>query len=189
MTRNTREDVVQAAGRLFAERGYHGTSMRDLGKELGLLGSSLYSHIDTKQELLVEVVERGGRLFQASAASALAVEGSAADRLRRFVAGHIDVVLDHVDEARTFLNEARSLEPAYRRRVLAARDRYEGVLRELLGAGAVDGSLAAGADPKLAGIFILSILNAVDRWFHEPGGIDRDALVDEIFSFVTAGIG
>jgi len=40
-TRNTRADVVQAAGRLFAERGYHGTSMRDLGRELGLQGSSL----------------------------------------------------------------------------------------------------------------------------------------------------
>ncbi len=51
--RNTRSDVVDAAGRLFAQRGYHGTSMRDLGKELGLLGSSLYSHVDSKQDLLV----------------------------------------------------------------------------------------------------------------------------------------
>ena len=66
-TRNTHEDVVRAAGRLFAERGYHGTSMRDLGKELGLLGSSLYSHVSSKQDLLVEVVEEGAaaELFKA----------------------------------------------------------------------------------------------------------------------------
>ncbi|MFB3044452.1 MAG: TetR/AcrR family transcriptional regulator, partial [Acidimicrobiia bacterium] len=68
--RNTRSDVVDAAGRLFAERGYHGTSMRDLGKELGLLGSSLYSHVDSKQDLLVAVVEEGARLFEASAEQA-----------------------------------------------------------------------------------------------------------------------
>lgn len=189
MTRNTREDVVQAAGKLFAEKGYHGTSMRDLGRELGLLGSSLYSHIDTKQELLVEVVERGAALFQASAEQALAAEGTAADRLTRFVAGHVDVILDHLDEARTFLNEARSVEPYYRRRVVAARDRYESSLRDLLATGRTDGSFGSGMEPKLAGIFILSILNAVDRWFHEPGTIDRPALVDEIVGFATAGIG
>ena len=49
MSRHNRDDVVSAAGRLFAARGYHGTSMRDLGRELGLLGSSLYAHIEGKQ--------------------------------------------------------------------------------------------------------------------------------------------
>ena len=63
--RRSREDVVAAAGRLFAERGYHGTSMRDLGEELGLLGSSLYSHVGGKEELLVEVIRRGAATFQA----------------------------------------------------------------------------------------------------------------------------
>ena len=45
MTRKNRSDVVAAARVLFAEQGFHGTSMRDLGKELGLMGSSLYSHV------------------------------------------------------------------------------------------------------------------------------------------------
>ena len=75
VTRNSRSDVVAAAGRLFAERGYHGTSMRDLGRELGLLGSSLYAHVESKQDLLVEVVEEGARLFQDSAEEALARVG------------------------------------------------------------------------------------------------------------------
>ncbi len=44
----SREDVVTAAGRLFAKRGFHGTSMRDIGEELGMLGSSLYSHVRGK---------------------------------------------------------------------------------------------------------------------------------------------
>ena len=56
--RNTRDDVVRAAGRLFADRGYHGTSMRDLGRELGLHGSSLYSHISSKEDLLVDLASR-----------------------------------------------------------------------------------------------------------------------------------
>src|SRR5690606_2631106 len=103
--RTTREDVIRAAGRLFAERGYHGTSMRDMGRALGLTGSSLYSHIASKEDLLVDVVHRGAGLFEASAREALASPGPAEERLRRLVAGHVDVVVDNLEVARTFLNE------------------------------------------------------------------------------------
>ncbi len=185
----TREDVVRAAGRLFASRGYHGTSMRDLGRELGLLGSSLYSHVGGKQELLVEVVERGARLFQAAAEEALGVPGTAADRLRALVAGHVRVVLDHRDEARTFLNEAAALDAPTRSRIVAARDRYEEAFRGVLAAGVVDGSLRPDLDPKVDAIFVLSILNAVERWFREDGEIDRAELVARIDRFVRDGIG
>ncbi len=188
MTRNSRGDVIRAAGRLFAEKGYHGTSMRDLGEELGLRKGSLYAHIASKQELLVEVVERGASLFQASADTAAAVDGGAVDRLRAFVAGHVDVVLDNVDEARTFLNEARSLEPEYRARIVTARDRYEVVLRGILAAGVEDGTLSPTTDPKLSGIFVLSVLNAVDLWFHEPGPLDRSQLVESILTYALDGV-
>ena len=63
MSRLSRDDVIEAAGRLFAKRGYHATSMRDLGGELGILGGSVYAHVSSKEELLVEVVQRAGRLF------------------------------------------------------------------------------------------------------------------------------
>jgi AcrR family transcriptional regulator len=188
MTRTTREDVVQAAGRLFAQRGYDATSMRDLGRELGLLGSSLYAHVEGKQELLVEVVMRGGELFTESAAAATAVDGTASDQLRAFIAGHVGVVLDHLDVARTFLNEARSLDPEFRARVVAARDTYEATLRSILSAGIIDGSFRKNLDPKLEGIFILSILNAVDRWYRADGAIDPDRLVTELYEFVLAGL-
>ena len=91
-TRNTRDDVIAAAGRLFAERGYHGTSIRDLGRELGLLGSSLYAHVESKQDLLVEVVEEGARLFQDSAEAALGRGGTAPRGCVGLIAGHVEVV-------------------------------------------------------------------------------------------------
>ena len=66
MSRLSRDDIVAGAGRRFALYGYHGTSMRDLGDDLGILGSSIYAHIGGKQELLVAVVERGASFFEAS---------------------------------------------------------------------------------------------------------------------------
>jgi len=187
-TRNSRSDVVAAAGRLFAERGYHGTSMRDLGRELGLLGSSLYAHVESKQDLLVEVVEEGARLFQDSAEEALARGGTAAERLRRLVAGHVAVVLDNSDVVRTFLNEARMLDEVHRARVIAARDAYEAGFRAVVADGVDDGTFGAGTDPKIASIFILSILNAVERWYRPDGALDRAGLVDAIVAAATRGI-
>lgn len=187
-TRNTRADVVAAAGRLFARRGYHGTSMRDLGKELGLLGSSLYSHVESKQDLLVEVVEEGSRLFEASAARALSDGGTASHRLRALISGHVDVVLDNLDVARTFLNEARMLDSEQRQRVLAARDHYEEAFRSVIRDGVADGSFRADADPKTASIFILSILNAIERWYRPEGRLDRKALNDQLQRFVESAL-
>lgn len=188
MTRTTREDVVAAAGRLFAADGYDGTSMRDLGREVGLLGSSLYAHVAGKQELLVEVVMRGSLLFEDSAREAVDTPGKARDQLRAFIAGHVGVVLGHLDVARTFLNEARALDPEHRAQVIAARDAYEATLRGILAAGSDDGSFRAGLDPKLDGIFVLSILNAIDRWYQADGVIEPDRLVDELYEFVLAGL-
>ncbi len=187
-TRHSRRDVIEAAGRLFAQKGYHGTSMRDLGRELGLLGSSLYAHIRSKEDLLVEVVDRGAAMFQEAAEKALAVDGTAADRLRALVAGHVDVVLDHMDEVRTFLNEARALDDGHRERVVGARDRYEQAFRRVLAEGADDGSFAPDIDPKLGAIFILSILNALDRWYHPGGPVTRDDLVEAIMRFALSGL-
>lgn len=187
--RNSRADVVQAAGRLFAQRGYHGTSMRDLGRELGLNGSSLYSHISSKEDLLVDVVQRAADLFEASATKALQASGTERDRLRALVAGHVDVLLDHIDEARTFLNEARALDEAYRVRVLAARDRYERTFRQVLEEGVERGEFRAELDPIVTGILLLSVLNSVDRWYRPDGVLDRKALVDAILDFALDGIG
>lgn len=187
-TRNTREDVVRAAGRLFAERGYHGTSMRDLGKELGLLGSSLYSHVSSKQDLLVDVVEEGARLFEASAERAMETPGTASDRLEALIAGHVEVVVENIDVSRTYLNEARMLDTGYRSRIVAARDHYEEAYRSVIRAGKEDGSFRSDVDPKTASIFILSILNAIERWYRPNGELDRDALVGELTGFAQAAL-
>ncbi len=187
-TRNSRGDVVSAAGRLFAERGYQATSMRDLGKELGMLGSSLYAHVESKQDLLVEVVEEGARLFQDSADRALARGETATAKLRGLVSGHIDVVLDNRDVVRTFLNEARMLDHEHRARVIAARDVYEAAFRDVIAEGEAEGTIRADVDPKIASILILSVLNAVERWYRPDGEVDRAGLVETIVSSTMKGI-
>ena len=187
-TRHSRESVIQAAGKLFALRGYHGTSMQDLGNELGLFKSSIYSHVSSKEDLLLEVVRRAERLFNQSAQRAMENNVGEAARLQALITGHLQVILDHRDEASTFLNEARALDARYREAVIAARDGYEGIFREVLRAGINSGDFNPQIDPVMATIFILSILNAVGRWYRPDGKLGREDLAHEMWEFISSGL-
>jgi hypothetical protein len=116
------------------------------------------------------------------------VEGPALDRLRALVSGHVDVVLANQDVVRTFLNEARMLDTSHRSRVIAARDGYEQTFRDVIGAGVEEGSFRADVDPRIASIFVLSILNALERWYRVDGELDRNGLVEAILAFVVTGL-
>ena len=184
----TREDVVTAAGRLFAKRGFHGTSMRDLGDELGMLGSSIYSHVRGKDELLVEIIGRGARLFNGVVDTANEAGGPATDRLRHLVYGHVDVVVGHIDESRTFLFESRFLKTEDRLRIVEMRDAYEAVYRETIQQGIDEGSIDRSVDPGITAIFILSILNALIRWYRPSGDRAATDISAEMWSFIETGI-
>ena len=186
--RHSRESVVKAAGKLFALRGYHGTSMQDLGDELGLLKSSIYSHVSSKEDLLLEVVRRAERLFNQSAREALETPSGEAARLRALIRGHLQVILDHRDEASTFLNEARALDERYREAVIDARNGYEGVFRQVIGRGVRTGEFDDRVDPAMASIFILSILNAVGRWYRPDGRLEPGDLAEEMWGFISSGM-
>lgn len=189
MSRLTRDDIITGAGIRFATHGYHGTSMRDLGDDLGILGSSIYAHIGGKQELLTAVIERGAEYFDASANKAVRSSTGPRDRLTRLIDGHIDVVLDHRSEARTYLTETDFLPEEDHRRISDARAAYERAFVDCIVAGQEEGEFDAHRDARLVAIYTLSVLNAIDRWFSEDGRIDRDELTASIASFVESGLG
>ncbi|MCZ7532214.1 MAG: TetR/AcrR family transcriptional regulator [Acidimicrobiia bacterium] len=188
MSRLTRDDIVIASGKRFATHGYHGTSMRDLGDDLGILGSSIYSHVGGKQELLVAVVERASDLFSASAEAALSAETDPSETLRLLISGHIDVLVDHSSEARTFLAEADFVEDPDRRRITKMRNAYEMVFRTTIQRGIDDGTFRADVDATLSGIYVLSMLNAIQRWYTPRGRLSRSELAVDMHRFIVEGL-
>jgi AcrR family transcriptional regulator len=163
--------------------------MRDLGEDLGILGSSIYAHVGGKQELLVAVIERGADFFEASASTALAAQLGPEETFRLLVSGHIDVLLDHRPEARTYMSEVGFLEPEAQETVATARDRYERVFVETIERGHRSGAFLRAGDARLSAIYVLSVLNAIDRWYAESGRLKRTDLADDVFAFTSAGLG
>src|SRR5262245_8904211 len=135
-----RADLTREAARLFAERGFHGTSMGDLAEALGVQKGSLYSLTGSKQELLFQTMQEGARAFH-DALDAVPEDATAIERVRLALRGHLRVVSQQLDVATVFTREWRYLEEAYREQILDERRRYEDRWRALFREGVESGGL------------------------------------------------
>ena len=157
--KSRREQILDSASRLFSERGYHATSMRDLASELGMQGGSLYAHISGKEELLVEIVNRASRQFDAALFTLRDVPLPPEDKLREAMRRHIQVVADNMDSATVFFHEWKHLSPAAYARVTSWRDSIDAFYRELITEGVHAGAFRPDLDPKSAAYLVLSAVN------------------------------
>src|SRR6476469_310162 len=112
-----REELTRIAARLFAERGYQGTSLADLAQQLGVQKPSLYHHIASKEDLLWEVAWDGAESFHAGL-DAVPADAAAAERIRLALRAHLAVVAGQLDVATVFVREWRYLEGERRERFL-----------------------------------------------------------------------
>lgn len=183
-----RAELVAVAARLFSRRGYHGTSMQDLGNELGLQRGSLYAHIGSKEELLFDVVEDGADRFLERGRQALASDGTAAARLRALLIGHVETATQHLEASTVFLNEWRYLSPELRDHVQAKRDRYEQMVREVVESGIASGEFRADADVRFAATLVLSAGNWTYTWYRAGGDLTPTEIGERFAELVTKGL-
>ena len=180
-----REELTREAARLFAERGFHGTSMGDLADALGVQKGSLYSLTGSKQQLLFETMREGARAFHA-ALDAAPEDAAPVERIRLALRGHLGVVAEQLDVATVFTREWRYLDDAYRDEILAERRRYEDRFRELFREGVERGALRSDLDAAAAALLALSALNWAYTWL--TPGRDTDELADRFTTILVDGI-
>jgi AcrR family transcriptional regulator len=180
-----RDEVTRTAARLFAERGFHGTSMGDLADALGMQKGSLYSHTGSKQQLLFETMREGAQAFHA-ALDAVPEDASALDRIRLALRGHLRVVAEQLDVATVFTREWRYLDDEYRTEIVTERRRYEERFRALFREGVETGELRSDLDASTAALLALSAANWAYTWL--APGRDTDALADRFTAILVDGI-
>src|SRR3989442_8019866 len=135
-----KSELTRQAARLFAEKGYHGTSIGDLAQAMGVQKGSLYAHIDSKADLLWEVARDGAAAFHAGLDTV--PEGRPAnERIRLALRAHLRVIGEQLEIATVFIREWRYLEGERRDEFVAERRRDEDRFRGLFRAGRVLGEL------------------------------------------------
>lgn len=163
-------EILDVAARIFNERGYEGTTTASIAQEVGLLKGSLYHYIESKEDLLYQLLSEVHRRLIDGVEECLDPATDPLDRLRLFVERHFVRVAENVDRAALFYRDFRSLGPARQAELVAARDRYEALLRSLVTEGQRAGLLSARADPKLTAMAILSALNSIHLWYRPDAG-------------------
>src|SRR5436305_3930456 len=180
-----RTELTRAAARLFAEKGYHGTSIGDLAQALGVQKGSVYSHIESKADLLWEVAREGAEAFQA-ALDAVPEEGPIVERIRAALRAHLRVVAEQLDIATVFVREWRYLEGERRDLFVGERRRYEERFRALFREGRERGELRTDLDDATAALLALSAANWAYTWLRAE--TDPDELADRFYGLLVDGI-
>jgi TetR/AcrR family transcriptional regulator, cholesterol catabolism regulator len=180
-----KEELSRHAARLFAERGYHGTSIGQLAEALGVQKGSLYAHIAGKQELLHEAMRTGARAFH-GALDEIDDSLSAVEKLRLALRAHLRIVAEQLEIATVFVQEWRYLEAERREEVVAERRRYEERIRALFREGRELGDLRSDLDEEAAALLFLSAANWAYTWL-KPS-TDTDALADRLYALLVEGM-
>lgn len=178
MVETRRQQIEDAASSLFRERGYSGTSVREIARALDIQGPSLYAHVTSKEDVLWSIVRRASERFEAEIAPLASLPEPAAERLRRICRAHVRVVTSNREHATVFLHEWRFLGARRRTEALQLRDRYETYFRSVIADGIRTGEFAR-VDVALASSAILSALNGVSQWYRDDGRLSSDAIASE----------
>ena len=180
-----RSELTRTAARLFAEKGYHGTSIGDLAKAMGVQKGSLYAHISSKQDLLYETMREGADAFH-GALDAIPDEAPATEKIRLALRAHLRVIAEQLEIATVFIREWRYLEGDRRNEFLAERRRYEDRFRALFREGRELGGLRTDLDDGTATLLARSAANWAYTWLRP--GADTDELADRFFAFMLDGM-
>ena len=162
---NRRFQLLDAAARLFNERGYHATSMRDIAKEVGMLSGSIYYHFQSKEEMLLAVYEQGMQRIAEGVDQAVSAADQSWLRLEAACAAHLRGLLVYHDYAivmiRTLPSEAGAAGPRIRELRRSYEARFRGLIDDL--------SLPAHIDRRYVLLMLFGALNWSHVWYR-PGG-------------------
>ncbi len=182
-----REEILTLAGHLFSQRGYHATSMRELARHLNLQGGSLYAHINSKEELLLEVVRQAAERFLGVLEEA-GRERDPKARFKALVRGHLRVIAQELPRATVFFHEWKHLSPPLLEEAKALRRRYEEGVQGIIQEG-VDQGVFRVENLRLATLFVLSALNWTYQWYRPDGPLSLEEIAETYARMLLRALG
>jgi AcrR family transcriptional regulator len=193
LVRNSRvlrraDEIIDAAARVFAERGYHGTTTQAIADVLGMRQASLYYYFPSKEAALEEVCARGTDGFVEGAERVMQMDVPPLEKLKLLIASHLAPIQTMPDYVRVFINERRYLPDASRKRVGRKSRRIERFFELVIQDGIDDGSIRNGTDARLAMLAVLGMCNAVINWREADRNQDIGEIASGFAEIVAKGL-
>lgn len=164
----SRRRLYEAAVRAFAEKGFHGTTTRDIATAAGMSPAAIYVHHRSKEQLLYEISRDGHQVTVDLVREAIASAGSPTDQLRAVVRSFAAHHARGHTWARIVNYELAALSPDHLAEILALRTEIDDLVRGVVDAGVATGEFDV-PHPHLAATALLSLGIDIARWFREDG--------------------
>ncbi len=177
--------MLRAAARCFNEKGYSGTSLKDVANLLGLTDAALYYYVKNKEELVYLCYLRAGDVGREAMDRAVAEGADGLDIVRRYLRYHLEVMTGERGPI-AIMSEIPSLEPEHREHVLDISRRHSARFEAILERGIADGSIAP-CDVRMTGNAIMGALNWVPKWYRRDADVAAK-VVAEFPEILSAGL-
>lgn len=177
--------VLKAAAYCFNQKGYSGTSLKDVADILGLTDAALYYYVRNKEELVYHCYVRAAEVGREAMDRAIAEVDTGFDQVRSYIRYHIEYMVDERGPI-AIMSEVPSLNAAHRKEVLEFSRLHSLRFESLLEKGIADGSIAR-CDVRMTGNSIMGSINWIPKWFHgDPEVAAR--ILEEIPDILVRGL-
>jgi AcrR family transcriptional regulator len=187
-SKQSEDTLLKAAGKLFRQKGFASTTVREIAAAAGILPGSLHYRYATKESLLLALMEEGIVKAIGAARSAIAASRDPIERVRLSMRAHLRLLIQEDDTIYVLLYEWRALRGEARESMVRLRDRYDALWDGLFYEAAGSGRLRADIDLKLVRLSTLGALNWVAQWYSPEGGLSLDDLSDAFADNLLRGI-
>jgi AcrR family transcriptional regulator len=189
LVRDRREQLVEAAVKVFEEKGFHNTTVRDIGRISGLTQGTIYNYVRSKEDILYLVCDRIVTEYLASVRRAMAAEGDLISRVRAALDGVARVMVEHKSGILMLYHESHNLDRESRRSIMARVDEFITSFEQLLSEVNALRPLPTRNIRSLANIVtFLPTIFALRGWGFSAD-VPEDELVSELVDFMIAGLG
>lgn len=180
-----RDRILKAAAACFNQKGYSGTSLKDVSRHLGLTDAALYYYVRNKEELVYQCYLRAAELGREAMERGISEGGNGFEQAYLYIRYHVDVIVG--DEGPVaIMSEIPSLKRQHRNEILEISRRHSAGFEAILERGIGDGSIRE-CDVRMTGNAIMGSVNWIPKWFHGKAAMARE-IKDEFPEILTRGL-
>lgn len=180
-----RHRMLKAAAACFNQKGYSGTSLKDVARHLGLTDAALYYYVRNKEELVYQCYLRAAELGREALDRGREEGQTGLERARLYVRYHVETMVGEKGPV-AIMSEIPSLKRVHRNEVLTQSRQHSASFEKILSGGIDDGSISP-CDVRMTGNAIMGAINWIPKWFHGDASTAKQ-VVAEFPAILTAGL-
>jgi AcrR family transcriptional regulator len=184
---NKYQEIVKASAKIFKAKGYHAATVKDIAEEVGMLKGSLYYHIQSKEQLLIEVLLSAVEVLRGGLSEVLSSGLSPQDKLKQAILSHTQAFLNN-EELPVFYSELSNLPAGLRKKINAAFKDYEDLWLKILLDGATAGVIRNDLPPRIMQQAVIGMCNWTYRWFRPDGRLSPAEIGEMFYQIILEGI-